>query len=122
MIRHRAFIPALARLLKDDCRDNITLLAIIIPLIASFSLYIDFHQELLHNHIGSSIMTLLDRRIMGHGLRRSDENLDHSFVFSTEIQLLSSRLTVLYHLSDDPSICQKCFEKDTLTFSLGVWI
>lgn len=113
VIRHRSLMPALARMLDDDCGDNIALVSIIVQIIASLSVFADFHRDLIHNHIGLSIMTLLKNQINRIKSWTSEITIDHipssGKPIHSEVVLLS--LSVLDHLSDDPSICRKMLRK-----------
>jgi hypothetical protein len=110
--RHRSFMPALARMVHDDSGDNVALFAIIIQIIASFSVFVDFHPELLHHHIGSSIMTFLKNQI-----NRIDQLSSPDINKLDEVILAS--LSVLDHLSDDPSICRKMLRKGLVPLLFG---
>jgi len=102
VISHRSCMPALSRILHDDCNDNIATITIVIQIISSFSIFIDFHPELINNHIGSSIMTLMKNKV--------------SLTVEGSVQnkltdVIEASMTVLDHLSDDPSVCRKMLRK-----------
>jgi hypothetical protein len=102
MIRHPVLLPALARLLTE----NLDLSATVLIIIASFSVFSDFHDDLLKNHIGLSIMTTLNRLM-------SQYNTLASYIDVPKI--IQKSLIVLDHLSDDPSRLRKMMKKGLIS-------